>query len=324
MKTVLLTGLTGFIGRNVARAIFQKYQVTAIVRPNTDKKRYKEFIGKIEIVEIDLANSNMLIIFLSDKKYDFILHIGALRGGRKFDNDEYFKTNVTATEIMVNHSLKNYETKFILCSSVGVLGAIPTALPASATTPYKEDNFYHYTKIQCEKIVMKAVFKKGLKAIIIRPSITYGKGDYGFPYTLTKLVAKKLLLLPNEKFYIHLTNVQALIELFCNLLENSFETGSIVIVADKTRVCFQDLVDFISKEIHNDYYPKNRYLKKGAFNFFIKIAKLLKNELWTSRFELISNSWYYDVDQVYLKYDLQDYRTIPNFESVIEWYLSKN
>jgi len=56
------------------------------------------------------------------------------------------------------------------------------------------------------------------------------------------------------------------------------------------------------------------------FKFFTKIAKLFKNELWVSRFELISNSWYFDVSDTYRDLDLKIYNTIPDFKKVIDWY----
>ena len=38
MNTLLLTGITGFIGRSVAKSLVGQYKITALIRPNTDKK----------------------------------------------------------------------------------------------------------------------------------------------------------------------------------------------------------------------------------------------------------------------------------------------
>ncbi len=190
MKKILLTGITGFIGRNVAEAILpKKYEIDALVRPGTSHKRLEAFKDSFHLVELDLSNIKGLRSFLSDKKYDVILHIGALRGGRKFAKKEYYKVNVDATEQLVIHAAQNDE-KIIFCSSVGIFGAIPLELPATSQSPRQNDNYYHYTKNMAEDIIQKYVMH-GLKAIIIRPSITYGPHDFGFPYTLTKLIHKK-------------------------------------------------------------------------------------------------------------------------------------
>ncbi len=342
LPSVLMTGITGFIGMHTARRIVKKYNITALVRPGTRKSRYVEFESDVRIVELNLSDKVELQNYLEKRKFDYILHIGALRGGRAFNVNEFLKTNVIATEVLLNNALKN-KSKLIFCSSVGVFGAIPVELPANEHTPFQEDNLYHKTKIQCERMIQKAVLDKGLKAYIVRPAITYGKYDYGFPYTLTKLIDKKLLFLPHNKIFIHLTNVEALAEAFNKILENDYPSGKVWTVADCEKVNFAELVNFVHERITENRkiiknsksnqknsvnikfkpYPASRLIKKEFFVFMTKVAKFFRSELWTSRFELISNSWYYDVRQSYEDLKLKQYKTIPDFKVVIDWYLGK-
>ena len=319
-KTILITGITGFIGGKVAEKIFNDFSLTALVRPGTSRDRFKPFENKVNLVGLNLSNSDELRSFLDNNSYDIILHIGALRGGRKFSKEEYIKTNVIATQILISNAVKN-KSKFIFCSSVGVYGAIPEESPATHSTPFKEDNLYHLTKIRCEEMIHNAIQKDGLRACIVRPAITYGKGDYGFPYTLTKLVAKRLLFLQKKDIYIHLTNVNLLTEVFSQLVYNGFEIGKVWNVADKEKVRFKDLVEFINVKLgFEDDYPKNRYIDGLLFNGFTKIARLMKNELWISRFELISNDWHFNVEDTYKDFKLKEYKTIPEFKIVVEWF----
>ena len=350
-KTLLLTGLTGFIGRHTARKICQTYDISAIIRPSSEKSKYAEFENDIKIVKIDLSDREKLSAYLDSHSFDFILHIGALRGGRKFNKNEYSRANVIATELLLKNAIKN-KSKFIFCSSVGVYGTIPKVLPADLYTPYQEDNVYHKTKIQCEKIINKAVYEKKLDACIIRPAITYGINDFGFPYTLTKLVAKRLLYLPQKPIFIQLLNVDTLSEVFAKLLEKGFTSGKIWNVADKNEICFQKLADFIYDRLmkHADvkgkknmpkfsdlnaiperlnegavsrHYPTKKFIKMRNFELFLKIAKLFKNELWISRLELISNSWYFDVSAIYEDLGIKSYNTIPDFGVVVDWYVNQ-
>ena len=314
-KKVLLTGLTGFIGGNVASNICDDFDVTAFVRPGTAKERYSRFEGKVNIIELSLSDKDGLRAYLERNSFNYILHIGGLRGGRKYSREEYLKTNVVATQILINNAIRN-NTQFVFCSSVGVYGAIPIEVPATHTTPYKEDNLYHITKVRSEQMVKKAIAEKALYACIVRPAITYGKGDDGFPFTLTKLVDKRLLFLPKDDIYIHLTNVDLLTDVFTQLLKNGFESGKVWNVADREKVCFKELVGFIYKKLgRKGYYPKSRYVNRFWFKVFTGVAKLVKNELWTSRFELISNDWYYDVEDTYRDFELREYRSIPEFEA---------
>jgi len=344
-KTILLTGITGFIGRNLARELQQHYQLTALIRPKTAKQRYEEFQNQVQIVELDLADTNQLQNFLCHHHYDFIIHIGALRGGRKFNQTEYIKVNVQSTKLFIDNALEN-QAKFIFCSTVGVLGAIPHKLPATIHSPYKHDNCYHSTKIKCEEMIMQNIAEKSLQACIIRPSITYGQDDFGFPYTLTKLVTKKWLFLPPRDIHIHLTNVSTLVKVFSQLLEDKFVSGKIWIVADYEKINLSLLVNHIYRvmkvqnfsisTISQDpsrtipftlpsiKYPSNRVLPLCFFHLLIKLAILLKLDLWVARLQLISQSWYYDVHDTYQHFQIEPSTTIPAFNSVIQWYQELN
>jgi nucleoside-diphosphate-sugar epimerase len=320
---ILLTGATGFIGNQVLQNLQQTgTDITALIRPNTAKSRLKNFDNSVQIVEIDLCNIPELRKFLDANSFDTIIHIGALRGGRKASRKKYHLANVDASEQLMINSMQN-NSKFIFCSSVGVFGAIPCELPANNYTKKQEDNFYHLTKIQSEKLLQKYVLH-GLNGAIIRPAITYGIGDYGFPYTLIKLIDKKLLRLPDHDVTIHLTNVHILAQAFQKLMEIDFLPGSAFNVADPKPVKLHDLADFISREIHNKRFSDRYIIKSKWFELGERISLSLKNELWTARFHLISKSWYYDVEEAYKILNLKKVSTIPDIKFVIDWYLNKN
>ena len=320
-KKILITGISGFIGRHVARQILQsKHELTAIIRPQTNLKRVEEFQEKVNFVEIDLTDISSLRNFLDENSFDAIVHIGALRNGRKFSKNDFFKANVDATEQLIINANRN-KSRFIFCSSVGVFGAIPRELPANNNTPRQNDGFYHYTKIRAEALIQKYVLY-GLQAVIVRPSITYGIGDYGFPFKLTKLTDKNLLFLPNKKVLIHLTNVELLAQAFHRLLEFEFTAGAAYIVADKNPVDLKELADFISNELKNKPYSNKRIIDEKYFRFAKKIARFFKRESWITRFELISESWFYDTEDAYQDLNLKNISTIPAFKIVTDWYKS--
>ena len=318
-KKILITGISGFIGKHVARQLLQnKYDLTAIIRPKTDFKRVDEFRDRVIFEEIDLTDIVTLRTYLETSFFDAIIHIGALRNGRNFSKNDFFKANVDATEQLIINANKN-KSRFIFCSSVGVFGAIPRELPANNNTPRQNDGFYHYTKIRAEALIQKYVLY-GLRAVIIRPSITYGVGDFGFPYKLTKLTDKNLLFLPDKKVLIHLTNVELLAQAFHRLLEFEFVSGSAYIIADKNPVDLKELADFISNEITGKPYPEKRIISRKYFELAEKIARFLKNESWITRFELISKSWFYDTENAYRDLNLKNIFTIPAFKIVTDWY----
>ncbi|MDD2229157.1 MAG: NAD(P)-dependent oxidoreductase [Candidatus Cloacimonetes bacterium] len=327
MHKLLITGITGFVGSNVLRRmleLFPDLKITALVRPHTVKTRMQEFTPYIRIVEIDLGDTPNLKEFLFTNDFDTVLHIGAIRGGRKFSKQDYLRSNVYSTEQMVEYCMAK-NARLIFCSSVGVFGAIPVELPANNQTEKNPDNYYHYTKIEAEKIINKNILY-GLQAAIIRPSITYGKGDKGFPFQLVKMVHRRYFPLISKRIWIHLCHIDALVRAFVWVLDNPWKTGLTLNVADREPVQMHALVDFISRQVHGSNYPIP--LKFDRLFFFVgeRIARLLKNELWIARFELISKSWFYDV---HLYYDIMEteklspHFTIPEFKITIEDYQGK-
>ncbi len=320
---ILVTGISGLIGRAVLKQLVDprfNFIVTAIVRPNTAQHRIAEYIGKIQIEYIDLSDIDGLKVLLEKQVFDVIVHIGALRGGRKATRSQYYKTNVNATEQFVEHALIN-KSRLVFCSSVGVFGAIPDEMPANNETPYKDDNYYHYTKIQAEKVINRAIMK-GLNAVIVRPSITYGIGDFGFPYQLVKMVKNRVFLLSNKNIWIHLCHIDLITTAIVNLVTTKSDVSGIALnIADVEPIQMRDLVNFIYRQIFNKNYPKILTIDSNILVLGEKISRLLKNELWTSRFELISHSWFYQVNVSYDILDLPSHFTIPDFKIVVSDYL---
>lgn len=321
MARILITGASGFVGKETTRELLKESdnEIVGLIRPNTDKSRILEFDKKIEFVEIDLCDISALQKWLSTQSFDVVVHIGALRGGRPEAKENYYLANVEATIVLANYCLAN-SARLIFCSSVGIFGAIPQQLPAVESTPRQEDNYYHFTKIKSEAIINELT-TQGLDSVIIRPAITYGIGDCGFPYTLCKLVDKKLMLLPTQKVKIHMTDVKLLAQAFTFFVSTKDGRGSKYIVADREPLYLDDLVHYISFRIHNRDYLRSRIINSRFFLLGENIARLFKNELFISRFELISKSWYYDVEATYQAIPLESVNTIENFDQVIDWYL---
>ncbi|MCB5224219.1 MAG: NAD-dependent epimerase/dehydratase family protein [Candidatus Cloacimonadaceae bacterium] len=324
MPKLLITGVTGLIGRAVLDAILAKnndWHITALIRPGTKPQRYNAFSTQLELAKIDLADINGLKNFLADNSFDAVMHIGALRGGRKFNKNEFLRANFLSTQQLAEFSLE-YGAKFMFCSSVGVFGAIPEELPANNRTERNPDNFYHYTKIESEKMIQRATLR-GLKSAILRPSITYGSGDYGFPYQMVKMIHKKQFPLINKRIWIHLCNVNTIAQAFLWLLENDFTPGTALNVADREPVQLHQLVNFISRELRGGNYNTLLKLDRQFFRWGESLARWAKNELWVSRFELISRSWFYQVSDTYELMNLPESYTIPDIRLTISDYLGK-
>jgi len=74
MKTILLTGVTGFLGSNLLEAFLENgYKVIGIKRSTSDIWRIKEFFSNNNLQLIDIDKVSLLSIF-ANYKIDFLVH----------------------------------------------------------------------------------------------------------------------------------------------------------------------------------------------------------------------------------------------------------
>ena len=95
MPRLLITGVTGLIGKSVLNSILKEqldYEISALIRPDTALERFSSFRSSVELAQIDLADTEKLYDYLKNNTFDVVMHIGALRGGRKFppEGDRHF------------------------------------------------------------------------------------------------------------------------------------------------------------------------------------------------------------------------------------------
>lgn len=319
MKEVLLTGGLGFIGKHLLGELLrQNIIVHLIIRPG---KRIPDHLKSdlIHPIYLDLARVKQIEEKIGTRRYDTIFHIAAIRGGRRESREIYRAVNVDATQLIATMAL-NKPAKLIYCSSVGVFGAIPKQLPPTDSTQRQGDNYYHHTKILAETALQK-LKGNGLEFVILRPSITYGKDDFGFPYSLIHLINKGIFFNCAGSVKINMIDINTLVQAFINAARLPVKHGAAYNICDKHPVELKALVNFISRELAQKNYPRIKTLPSVMFRageaFFDKI---IKNDLWRARFQLISRSWYFDPKPAMKDLSVIPKETIPNFKYVIDWY----
>jgi nucleoside-diphosphate-sugar epimerase len=314
-QSILLTGASGLIGRSVARKLTSQgsRRVVCILRGGERHPQAESLIREgAAVVSGNFYDAAVIKKLFEQYGFQQVIHLAAIRGGGNATAAEFQEVNVRGTERLLREALDHRVQKFIYCSSVGVHGTIPSAVPAGIGTPLRGDNQYHQSKIAAEEAVQSYI-REGMNAYIVRPAITYGSGDDGFPQTLVNLVGKHLLWLPRKNHQIHLVDVERLAEVFSNLVANDYPARRVLVAADIEPVAIRDLADWIHWHFYRRPYPAALRLPDWTFKLAFQLFQSLRNEKWMVRVALLSNDWTYQSADTYRLLGIQPVPTREAF-----------
>jgi len=157
-KKLLITGVSGLLGSNLAYALRDKYDITGWYN------RHNAFIPRVDSFKVDITDKKAVKNFLSDYKPDVILHCASLTNIDycEKNKEETKKVNVEGTRNIV--SACNSRTKLVYISTDAVHDGKKGGY--TEDDPISPCNYYGLTKYEAETIV-----KKHKNHIIVRTNI---------------------------------------------------------------------------------------------------------------------------------------------------------
>jgi len=207
-KSVLITGITGFVGPYLARELLQKdHEVYGLYRRRVDNSglmrlRQMNILYDVKLIEGDVTNLSSLIFALSKCKPDLIFHLAAQSFiPRSFDDPlETFRINSYGTQNLLEAvRLKDLDCKLVFAGSSEEYGLqiasekhyawilekygnvspkvarIPE-LPVNEDNPFRPMSPYAISKIDGELLFTNYHNVYGLKTIISRAFNHEGAG----------------------------------------------------------------------------------------------------------------------------------------------------
>ena len=259
---ILVTGATGFIGRNLVEHLYAKgHDVVCFVR-RTSKVDFLKERG-ISLVYGDVTNAADVNMAFCKEAPEAVFHCAALvmKDGRP----KLFKNNVEGTLNICRASLDQGVKKLIYLSSIAVICG-NSEVPLTEGLSYKSSNTYGESKISAERIVMD-FREEGLNVAIIRPSMVYGEDEPHALDRILKLAEKRLIpvfdVAMNAK--LHLVYVGNVIKALDLALEKDEASCGTFMIADKEVITVKEFLGILYDELGAGTPPViSRHLVKLA------------------------------------------------------------
>jgi dihydroflavonol-4-reductase len=175
---VLVTGVTGFIGSAVAKALCEAgFAVRATAVPTSPRHHLAGL--DLDFYEGDLRDPSSARTAMVDIQYVFHLAADYRLWARK--SSEILKNNVLITRNVMEAALRARAERIVYTSRVATLALDPhVGGAADETKPLSEEQgigAYKRSKIAAERLVEQLVANEGLPAVIVNPSTPVGPRD---------------------------------------------------------------------------------------------------------------------------------------------------
>jgi dihydroflavonol-4-reductase len=175
-EVTLVTGVAGFLGSAVARALAASGRtVRGVVRASSPRENLTDFPGAL--VEADLRDPAAVRAAMAG--VGELFHVAADYRLWARDPEEIVRNNLAMTEAVMTAALEAQVRRIVYTSSVATLLPDPAG-PADETRaarPEQATGAYKRSKVVAERLVETMVAERGLPAVIVNPSTPIGPHD---------------------------------------------------------------------------------------------------------------------------------------------------
>ena len=173
---ILVTGVSGFVGSAVARALLaQGHAVRALVRPTSPRGNLAGL--DIEVAEGDLRDATSLDRALAG--VTDLFHVAADYRIWAADPDEIVRANLEGTRLVMEAARRARLERIVYTSSVATLALRDDGVPVDETSPNAPETTigaYKRSKVLAERLV-EGMAADGLPVTIVNPSTPIGPRD---------------------------------------------------------------------------------------------------------------------------------------------------
>jgi nucleoside-diphosphate-sugar epimerase len=182
-----LTGISGFIGLNLAKALAAGgHKVNAIIRREVSTDLSD--IPGLQLFKGDLQDINAMKQAMQG--CEAVFHLAAYARPWSKDPGIFHRVNVEGAVNVFNAALESGVKKVVFTSSAATMSPSEGNKPSDESTPRKIPlfNAYEVTKTEAENQA-REFCSKGLPVVIVNPSRVYGPGPINPSNSITRMIA---------------------------------------------------------------------------------------------------------------------------------------
>jgi nucleoside-diphosphate-sugar epimerase len=268
---ILVTGATGFIGKNIVKELLDhKYKVYILTRQKLSDKNINIFQGDISKKEtISKAFDGIDVVF-HNAAY-------ATDWGEK---EKIKKINIEGTRNIAEICIKKNIFRLILTSSAGVYGFPNTNEIINEDSEIKPFNFYHKSKYESEKILKN--YTK-LNVSIIRPVLVLGACGKAANILLRRIEQKNMMIIGDGNQNISLVHPADVAQ--CLRLALEKDKNNSIFNAVSFCCPVKDLLNEIAKQMNVDPIQKHVSYNLAYFSSFFS-EKFSRDDPSITRFRI--------------------------------------
>jgi len=183
MKKVLITGITGFVGKHLADHLLsqKKYEIIGTYRSDSGLETLGKLKDQLQLKQVDLNDPQAVESFILSEKPDYIYHLAAQASPSKsLSHPMETLTNNIASELSLLEVLRKHTlpTRVLIVSTGDVYGIVkPADIPIDEETPMRPVNPYAVSKITQDYLALQYHLAFKIDVVRVRPYNHIGPGQ---------------------------------------------------------------------------------------------------------------------------------------------------
>ncbi len=291
---VLVTGITGFIGSEIAsKLLTEKFEVFGVSRNKTADS------SKFKILYADITNKEEVLNLASGGSFDAVIHCAGLAHQfGEIEKELFENVNVKGTENIAELAVNSNVSQFIHLSSTSVYGLQKE--PMNELSKCNPENFYAESKLESENVCRKICEKNKIPLTILRLVPVIGENSVGNVQRLIEAINKKRFLWvgngENKKTLIYVGDVAEA----CLTLLSKKKNGTEIFNLAAQPIKMRSLVSIISAQL-NRTVPKfsmPAFIPEIVFSINSKTVNIRFIERITRTFEKWLSEDVYMADKI--------------------------